>query len=94
MRYRGSDARLLGEVGHLAFKAARCDLPYVKIYESLGVHEYWIIDVQNVHVIAFEIENRGSRRIDQSQVLPGLNIAVLEQAFRRSRQMNHGKVSA
>jgi Uma2 family endonuclease len=64
------------------------------LYESLGVREYWIIDVQNVQVIAFEIENRGSRRIEQSQVLPGLSIAVLEEAFRRSRQMNHGKVSA
>jgi Uma2 family endonuclease len=64
------------------------------LYESLGVREYWIIDVQNVQVIAFEIQNRGSRRIDQSQVLPGLDIAVLEEAFRRSRQMNHGKVSA
>jgi Uma2 family endonuclease len=64
------------------------------LYESLGVREYWIIDVQNVQVIAFEIQNRGSRRIDQSQVLPGLDIALLEEAFRRSRQMNHGKVSA
>jgi Uma2 family endonuclease len=64
------------------------------LYESLGVREYWIIDVQNVQVLAFEIQNRGSRRIDQSQVLPGLSIALLEEAFRRSRQMNHGKVSA
>jgi Uma2 family endonuclease len=64
------------------------------LYESLGVREYWIIDVQNVQVLAFEIQNRGSRRIDQSQVLPGLDIALLEEAFRRSRQMNHGKVSA
>lgn len=64
------------------------------LYESLGVREYWIIDVQNVQVIAFEIQNRGSRRIDESQVLPGLEMAVLEEAFRQSRQMNHGKVSA
>jgi Uma2 family endonuclease len=63
------------------------------LYEALGVREYWIIDVQNVQVIAFEIQNRGSRRIDQSQVLSGLEMAVLEEAFRRSRQMNHGKVS-
>lgn len=63
------------------------------LYESLGVREYWIIDVQNVQVLAFEIQNRGSRRIDESQVLPGLDIALLEEAFRRSRQMNHGKVS-
>jgi Uma2 family endonuclease len=64
------------------------------LYESLGVREYWIIDVQNVQVIAFEIQNRGSRRIDSSQVLPGLDIALLEEAFRRTRQMNHGKVTA
>ncbi|MBD2099768.1 Uma2 family endonuclease [Leptolyngbya sp. FACHB-261] len=64
------------------------------LYESLGVREYWIIDVQNVQVLAFEIQNRGSRRIEQSQVLSGLDIALLEEAFRRSRQMNHGKVSA
>lgn len=64
------------------------------LYESLGVREYWIIDVQKVEIIAFEIANRGSRRIDQSQVLPGLAIALLEEALRRSRQTNHGKVSA
>lgn len=64
------------------------------LYEELGVAEYWIIDVQNVEVIAFAIENGGSRRITQSQVLPGLAISLLEEAFRRTRQMNHGKVSA
>lgn len=64
------------------------------LYEELGVAEYWIIDVQNVEVIAFTIENGGSRRITQSQVLPGLAITLLEEAFRRTRQLNHGKVSA
>lgn len=64
------------------------------LYESLGVKEYWIVDVQNVSIWAFAVADRGSRRIDCSQVLPGLEIAVLEEAFRRSREMNHGKVSA
>ncbi|GAP95407.1 hypothetical protein NIES2104_19290 [Leptolyngbya sp. NIES-2104] len=64
------------------------------LYESLGVKEYWIIDVQNASIWAFAIADRGSRRIDQSLVLPGLEIALLEEAFRRSREMNHGKVSA
>jgi Uma2 family endonuclease len=63
------------------------------LYESLGVAEYWIIDVQNVQVIAFAIQQGGSRRIYQSQVLPGLEIALLKEAFQRSRQTNHGKVS-
>ncbi|NJL39052.1 MAG: Uma2 family endonuclease [Leptolyngbyaceae cyanobacterium RM2_2_4] len=64
------------------------------LYEALGVREYWIIDVQNVQLIAFEVQNQGSRKIEQSQVFPGLDMALLEEALRRSRQMNHGKVSA
>lgn len=63
------------------------------LYESIGVREYWIIDVQNAQIIAFVIENQGSRRIKQSQVLLGLEISLLEEALRRSRQMNHGKVT-
>jgi hypothetical protein len=50
--------------------------------------------VQDVEVIAFAMENGGSRRITQSQVLLGLAISLLEEAFRRTRQLNHGKVSA
>jgi Uma2 family endonuclease len=64
------------------------------LYEALGVREYWIYDVQKAQILAFAIENRGSYRIDQSQVLLGLSIALLEEALRRSRTMNHGKVSA
>ncbi|MBE9167047.1 Uma2 family endonuclease [Pleurocapsales cyanobacterium LEGE 06147] len=64
------------------------------LYEELGVSEYWIIDVQKVEVLAFAVENNGSWRIRQSQVLPGLDISLLEEAFQRTRQMNHGKVSA
>lgn len=64
------------------------------LYETLGVKEYWIIDVQKVSVLAFAIADGGSRRITGSQVLAGLEIGVLEEAFRRSREMNHGKVSA
>lgn len=64
------------------------------LYEELGVAEYWIIDVQHVETIAFSVENGGSRRITHSQVLPGLAISLLEEAFRRTRQLNHGKVSA
>ena len=64
------------------------------LYEDLGVAEYWIVDVQNVQVIAFAIDNGGSRRISQSQVLPGLSISLLNDALLRTRQMNHGQVGA
>jgi Uma2 family endonuclease len=62
------------------------------LYEDLGVKEYWIVDVQNVQVIAFIIENCGSRRISESLVLPGLEISLLNNALRRTRQMNQGQV--
>jgi Uma2 family endonuclease len=64
------------------------------LYEDLGVKEYWIVDVQNIQVMAFVIENQGSKRITESQILPGLTIALLNEAFRRTRQMNQGQVYA
>ncbi len=49
--------------------------------------------MQNVSVWAFAVADGGSRRIACSQVLPSLEIAILAEAFRRSRAMNHGKVA-
>lgn len=62
------------------------------MYEDLGIAEYWIIDVQNAQVIAFAIENGGSRRITESQVLPGLAMSVLNEALRRTRKIDQGQV--
>lgn len=64
------------------------------LYEDLGVAEYWIVDVQNLQIIAFSIAEAGSRRITQSQVLPGLEISLLEEALRRTRQMSQSSVGS
>jgi Uma2 family endonuclease len=64
------------------------------LYEDLQVQEYWIVDVQSAQVIAFQIQNEGSRRISQSQVLSGLEINILTEALQRSRNSNHTEVSA
>lgn len=64
------------------------------LYESIGVREYWIVDVKNVQLIAFEVRDLGSRRIRRSQIISGLDLSILEEALRRSRNENHGKVSA
>jgi len=64
------------------------------LYEDLGAAEYWVVDVQNAQILAYAIEDRGSRRINESQVLPGLGISVLENALCRSRQTDQSQVGA
>jgi len=65
------------------------------LYEEVKVGEYWIVDVQKPEIFAFEIiPTGGSRRIIQSQILPGLEMALLEETLRRSRQMPHSQVVA
>ncbi|NES04163.1 MAG: Uma2 family endonuclease [Okeania sp. SIO2F4] len=62
------------------------------LYEAMNVSEYWIIDVQNVEVIAFAVAHGGSKKINESQVLPGLGMSLLEEAFQRTRQTNQSQV--
>ncbi|MEM7556336.1 MAG: Uma2 family endonuclease [Cyanobacteria bacterium P01_A01_bin.84] len=64
------------------------------LYEDLGVDEYWIVDVQNAQMIAFKIIDGGSKRINESQVLPGLEFSLLNEAFRRTRETNQSEVIA
>ena len=62
------------------------------LYEELGVAEYWVVDVQNAQIIAYAIADQGSKRIQESQILPG--ITILEEALRRSREINLSQVGA
>lgn len=64
------------------------------LYEELGVAEYWVVDVQNTQIIAYTMVDQGSKRIQESQVLPGLAISILEEALRRSREMSQSEVGA
>jgi len=52
------------------------------------------VDVQGEQVIAFAVANGGSRRMQESQVLPGLKISLLEEALQRSRQTDQSQVVA
>ena len=64
------------------------------LYEELGVNEYWVVDVQKAQLLAYSMTNQGSQRIQVSQVLSGLEVAVLEEVLQRSRQTNQAEVGA
>jgi len=65
------------------------------LYEKLGISEYWVVDVQEVKIIALEmLENGGSRQITESKLLDGLAIADLETALQLSREKSQSEVGA
>lgn len=65
------------------------------LYEDSGVSEYWIWDVKNTRIIAFEmIAKRASQRIDSSKVLPALSLELLTEALRRSEASDQSTVGA
>jgi len=65
------------------------------LYEQLGTNEYWVVDVQEVKIIALEmLDNGGSRQITTSKLLDGLAIADLETALKLSREKSQSEVGA
>lgn len=63
------------------------------LYERLGVQKYWVADASTDDVIAFEIFQRRSGEIQESLVLPGLAIAVVEEALQRSQTQDDGEIN-
>jgi Uma2 family endonuclease len=64
------------------------------LYEEMRVAEYWVVDVQQRQIIAYQVGERGSQRLDVSQVLPGFTIATLEVALRRARETDQSTIGA
>ncbi|NEP77237.1 MAG: Uma2 family endonuclease [Okeania sp. SIO3B3] len=62
------------------------------LYEAMNVAEYWIVDVQNAEIITFAVADGGSKKINQSQVLPELAISLLEEALQNIRQTDEAQI--
>jgi Uma2 family endonuclease len=63
------------------------------LYERAGVREYWVNNAKARRVIAFAISEGRSGEIQESQVLPGLAIALVEEALQRSQTQDDGEIN-
>jgi Uma2 family endonuclease len=65
------------------------------LYESLGVKEYWVIDVESNQILAFQILSvQASQPIRESIVLPGLELSLLEEALRSRTTCDDSQIMA
>jgi Uma2 family endonuclease len=64
------------------------------LYERLGVREYWIISAATRSLLAFSIDEAGrSGVITQSEVLPGLDLAIVDEALRRTDENDDAAIT-
>lgn len=63
------------------------------LYEQSGVKEYWVNDLNVEEVVALAIADGRSGRIAESHVLPGLAIALVEEALKRSHSEDDSKIN-
>jgi Uma2 family endonuclease len=80
-----SRQRLPDLVGEIADTSLEIDLDEQKqIYASLGIAEYWVVDVKGMRLFAFGLNDKGAyESIRVSNVLMGLSIDLLEQTLER-----------
>ncbi|NEO28795.1 MAG: Uma2 family endonuclease, partial [Kamptonema sp. SIO4C4] len=64
------------------------------LYESLGIPEYWVIDVVGRRVFAFQLqENNQYQECSLSRSLSGLAIALLQETLSRLQDESNGSVA-
>ncbi|MEA5468515.1 Uma2 family endonuclease [Spirulina sp. 06S082] len=82
-------------VGEISDTTLSSDLDEKKhLYASLGITEYWAIDVVGRRVFAFQLqENNQYRECQVSQSLTGLPIALLEQTLVRLQEESNISVA-
>ena len=63
------------------------------LHERLGVQEYGVVNIAMSEIVAFAMENGGSREIRDSQVLTGLALTTVEEAMQRSQTEDDGALT-
>lgn len=83
--------QLVIEIGSTTF---RDDIGSKRLlYEQFGVLEYWVVNVAEGEVLAFAMRDGGSARVEVSQVLPGLEMAMVEEALKRGKAEDDGAIN-
>jgi Uma2 family endonuclease len=79
-------------VAEIADTTLAIDLDEKKqLYASLGIPEYWVIDLRGNRVIAFILQSNGKyQTVKQSQALTGLSISLLEETLTQLSEGNNG----
>ena len=82
-------------VGEISDTTLAVDLDEKKqIYADLGIREYWVIDIKGNQVIAFILQENGKyKQCEQSTVLSGLPIELLEQTLAQLNNSHHSIVA-
>ena len=70
-------------VGEISDTTLASDLDEKKqLYASLGISEYWVIDVRGRQIFFFQLDDKGQyREVATSFLLPGLTSSLLEAAL-------------
>ncbi|MEM9245951.1 MAG: Uma2 family endonuclease [Cyanobacteria bacterium P01_F01_bin.153] len=67
--------------------------PKKLLYQELGIQEYWVIDALKRSLIAFDLSAETAEEITQSVVLPGLDLAIVTEALRRTDENNDAAIT-
>ena len=62
--------------------------PKRSLYQDLGIEEYWVIDTPRRSLIAFDLTPEVPQELTISKVLPGLDLAIVIEALRRTDDNN------
>ncbi|MEA5619437.1 Uma2 family endonuclease [Cronbergia sp. UHCC 0137] len=64
-----------------------------KLYQRLGIKEYWVVDVRKTKIIAYNLAANQNTHLEKSQVLPELPINLVEQALHKSQTEDDGAIT-